>query len=298
MGIRIRDHIRSNVVGYIAIFLFAMSGTALALDGSNTVFSDDIVNGEVKTADIGTGQVASGDIATGGVGTADIADDAINQTKILEGGVRTSEIGNSNVFGVDIKNGEVGSADITDQSVTGADLAGTGVGDNGFNGDEEIKDGTISGFDIANDQIGGNHIIDGSLTAGDTSNVFDAGYGSNTACADDDEDGEVCASTTFELHQPGVLLVNATGEWVNASGPGDGVRMVCVLQVDGSDIGLAQSIGEAAANHPSPDNGTMALTALSPQLAAGTHTAHTLCAQLNADIDLNANQITAVRVDL
>ena len=94
--------------------------------------------------------------------------------------------------------------------------------------------------------------------------MFDAGYGSSTACNNDDEDGEVCASTTFELHQPGVLQVNATGESVNSGGGGDGVRMVCVLQVDDTDIGLAQSIGEAADNHPSPDNGTMALTALTP----------------------------------
>ena len=49
---RFREHIRSNVIGYIALFAFAMSGTASALDGSDTVFSDDIVNGEVKSADI------------------------------------------------------------------------------------------------------------------------------------------------------------------------------------------------------------------------------------------------------
>src|SRR3954451_23893538 len=103
MGTRIRNHVRSNVVGYIAIFLFAMSGTAVALDGSNTVFSDDIVNGEVKSADIGTsevtspdianGTIASVDIAPGGVDTADVADDAIHSEQIVQGGVRTSEIG-------------------------------------------------------------------------------------------------------------------------------------------------------------------------------------------------------------
>jgi hypothetical protein len=318
MASRARNHIRSNVVGYIAIFLFAMSGTAMALDGSNTVFSDDIVNGEVRTADIRDGDVGTLDladaqvrnvdlqdnsvdaakIATNGVGAAEIATDAVNTDEILDNNVRTNDVRNGTLGVDDLGTGSVASDEIADETVTGADLAGTGEGTNGFNGDQEIIDGTITGFDIGNDQIGGNHIVDGSLTAGDTSNVFDAGYGSDTACADDDQDGEVCAFTTFDLHQPGVLLVNATGEWVNASGPGDGVRMVCVLQVDGSDIGLAQSIGEAGANHPSPDNGTMALTALSPQLNAGTHTAQTLCAELNADIDLNTNQITAVRVDL
>ena len=63
MGGQIRDHIRGNVVGYLALFLFAMSGSAAALDGSDTVFTDDIVDGQVKTADIGTGQVRSVDVA-------------------------------------------------------------------------------------------------------------------------------------------------------------------------------------------------------------------------------------------
>ena len=31
-------------------------GTAYALDGSNTVFTDDLVNGDVKVADIGQGR--------------------------------------------------------------------------------------------------------------------------------------------------------------------------------------------------------------------------------------------------
>ena len=40
----IRNHLRSNVVGYLALFV-ALSGTAVALPATNTVFSDDIVNG-------------------------------------------------------------------------------------------------------------------------------------------------------------------------------------------------------------------------------------------------------------
>ena len=41
----LRAHIRGNVIGYVALFAFATSGTAAALDGSDTVFSDDIVDG-------------------------------------------------------------------------------------------------------------------------------------------------------------------------------------------------------------------------------------------------------------
>jgi hypothetical protein len=102
MGTRIGNHIRSNVVGYIAIFLFAMSGTAIALDGSNTVFSDDIVDGEVKTADLGNNSVRTSKIATGQVQSIDI--------------------GREQVQSVDVKDETLTGADILNQSVTGAEI--------------------------------------------------------------------------------------------------------------------------------------------------------------------------------
>ena len=51
MSRKLRDHIRSNVVGYVAVFI-ALSGTAYAVDGPlpgvDQVGSEDIINGEVK----------------------------------------------------------------------------------------------------------------------------------------------------------------------------------------------------------------------------------------------------------
>jgi hypothetical protein len=42
--------------------LVALGGTATALSGSNTVFSDDIVNGHVRTADVLNNNVTGADI--------------------------------------------------------------------------------------------------------------------------------------------------------------------------------------------------------------------------------------------
>ena len=50
---RIRDRLTyANVISTIALFLVLTGGTAVALNGANTVFSDDIVNGEVKSPDL------------------------------------------------------------------------------------------------------------------------------------------------------------------------------------------------------------------------------------------------------
>jgi hypothetical protein len=50
---RVRQHLTySNVISTLCLFLLLGGGTAVALSGSNTVFSDDIVNNQVRSADV------------------------------------------------------------------------------------------------------------------------------------------------------------------------------------------------------------------------------------------------------
>jgi hypothetical protein len=76
----IRNHIRSNVIGYVALFV-ALSGTAYAVDGplpgQNQVGSADIIDKEVQTNDIGTGQVKNPDLASNAVNSARIANGTV-----------------------------------------------------------------------------------------------------------------------------------------------------------------------------------------------------------------------------
>src|SRR5687767_12882971 len=50
-GRRLRTHLRSNLVGYVALFCALNLGTAWALE-RNTVRSKHIVNGQVKAVDV------------------------------------------------------------------------------------------------------------------------------------------------------------------------------------------------------------------------------------------------------
>jgi hypothetical protein len=65
--------IRQQWMGALALFLVLTGGTASALDGHNTVFSDDIVNGEVKTSDLAPGSVSAAKLADGSVTLSKIA---------------------------------------------------------------------------------------------------------------------------------------------------------------------------------------------------------------------------------
>ena len=63
----IRRHLTySNVMATIAVFVAVGGGTAFALAGHNTVFSDDIVNGQVKTPDLANGAVTAPKLACKG----------------------------------------------------------------------------------------------------------------------------------------------------------------------------------------------------------------------------------------
>src|ERR687892_373167 len=98
----------SMVIALIALFV-ALSGTAVALDGSNTVFSDDIVNGEVKNNDLAADSVASGKIADRQVKNADLSMGASSSNTIADGGIQ----------GVDVKNNTLTGTQIDESTLTG-----------------------------------------------------------------------------------------------------------------------------------------------------------------------------------
>jgi hypothetical protein len=91
-----RKHLTyANVMATLAVVLVVAGGTAYA---ANTVFSTDIVNGEVKSVDIGTNQVRSVDIQNegpngGGLTSADLAEDSVGahqfQYGVLQSHART-----------------------------------------------------------------------------------------------------------------------------------------------------------------------------------------------------------------
>ena len=66
---RIRSRLTyANVVATLGLFLVLSGGTAVALTGSNTVFSDDIVNGQVKGVDVLDGTLTGGDVKESSLG--------------------------------------------------------------------------------------------------------------------------------------------------------------------------------------------------------------------------------------
>src|SRR5262245_4501911 len=154
MGSKFFACLRRQWAGFLALFLVLTGGVAYA---ANTVFSSDIVDGQVKTADIGNGEVKIADIAAGAVAT--------------------DEIGTNQVRSVDVRDDS-----LTRGGLTEADLASDSVG---FN---EFKFGTLPDFtstsqaSTANDTttfkeqqahcVGGEVVGGGYVITGTAANVF------------------------------------------------------------------------------------------------------------------------------
>jgi hypothetical protein len=128
--------IRSNAVALIALFVALGGGSAYA---ANTVFSTDIVNGQVKSVDVQDNGLTGIDVS--GIGSADVTDQSLTGADVS--GIGSADVTDQSLTGADVSG--IGSADVTDQSLTGADVSGlTGT---------DVNTDSLTGSDIDEDSL-------------------------------------------------------------------------------------------------------------------------------------------------
>ena len=130
MSKRVAAHIRSNVVGYVALFCFATMGTASALPGKGSVDKNDLQKSAVRSKQIKDGQVRAQDIAANAVTSPTVADDALTGADISEStldGVVPAGPARGDLAGSypapDLAPGAVTAAKLEDAAVTTSKLA-------------------------------------------------------------------------------------------------------------------------------------------------------------------------------
>jgi hypothetical protein len=112
---RIGAYLRQQHLGLLALFLVVSGGTAVALTGSNTVFSDDIVNGEVRTSDL----------QDNGLRSADVRDDTVAGGGLTAADLRVGSVGGSEVALDALTGGDIDESTLG--TVPAASLAGIGT---------------------------------------------------------------------------------------------------------------------------------------------------------------------------
>jgi hypothetical protein len=100
MGVKIRRLIQQQWAGLIALFLVLSGGTALA--SHETIFSSDIVNGEVRQDDLAANSVGSNKIIDQSVKNADLSIGASSSNTIADGGIQAIDVKNDTLTGTQI----------------------------------------------------------------------------------------------------------------------------------------------------------------------------------------------------
>ena len=200
MAGRFSEHIRSNVVGYIAVFI-ALSGTAYAVDGplpgQNQVGSADIINDDVRSADINNadgvrsidvrddtevaGGLAASDLRPDSVGDSEVAGDAIGSAEVAPDSLGAQDLAPDSVGGSEVAIDAIGAAEVAPDSLgqqdlgvasvtsseVGTDAIGSAEIATGAVGSPEIVDEGVQHDDLGLNSITGSNVFPSSLTGAD-----------------------------------------------------------------------------------------------------------------------------------
>ena len=105
MSRRIRHHIASNVVNYVALFFSLSLGTAWALE-VNSVRSKHIKDGQVRAADL------ADDTTPHALTGLDIKNESMGGDDVRDGDLRGADIADGSLAGLDLANNDVTAADL------------------------------------------------------------------------------------------------------------------------------------------------------------------------------------------
>jgi len=135
MARRIREHLRRNVVGYVALFFTLSMGTAYATHpgGADTISSADIINDNVNSADVRNDTLANGglqavDLRPDSVGSSELAPDSVATSEIVEDGIQQEDLDAFSVGSPQIASGAVRSSEVANGTVGSIDLAPSALG--------------------------------------------------------------------------------------------------------------------------------------------------------------------------
>ena len=115
---RVITHLKTSIVGYLALFM-VLSGTAYA---ANTVFSADIVDGEVKSVDVADNGLASVDVTNNSLTGADVTDNSLSGSDITTNSLTGSDVANSSLSGTDVLNNSLTGTDIAESTLSVRDM--------------------------------------------------------------------------------------------------------------------------------------------------------------------------------
>jgi hypothetical protein len=253
----------ANVMSSIAVFAVLATGGAYAAD---TIFSEDIVDGEVTVADIGTAAVGSGEVINNALTSSDIGAQAVGTSEITNGAVGALDLGADAVGSVNVPFNALVGGDIDESTLAKVPFAG--------HADTAANATNASSADDA-DTVGGR-------TAASLST---RGFGNaNVDCNPESTTFTNCGSAvTVDSTALSDYVVSVTGGW---AGQGTGADVgECRILFDGTPFSRIIRFGATGDPHNGLNRaGTIAQTVVFQNRAAGSHEVRVQCRELDGEV--------------
>ena len=156
-----------TIVSYLALFVALGGAGAYAAD---TVFSTDIVDGEVRTADLDGHAVTANKLAPGAVGTTRLGDGVVTEPKLADGAVATAKLGqiavtNDKLATFAVTNDKLAADAVTSSKIPPETIGSTDIGASAVK-TSELALGAVTSEDIANGTVAAGDMQPDLITRG------------------------------------------------------------------------------------------------------------------------------------
>ena len=317
MTAAIREHLRSNVVGYVALFIALSAGAYAAGLPRNSVKSKQIKDGQVKLADLAADSVDGSKVANGSLGNADFGDalpagprgatGPQGATGLPGGAGATGPQGATGQPGAAGATGPQGSPDTAAQILTklltvdgpasGLDADQLdGQSSSSFVGTATAAGGDLSGafsnLNIDGNTVGTTEVSNNSLTGTDINelslNQVPVGIATGSgSCNPNGTTFVACGTVAYTPFVPVVggtdIVVLATVDWFSDN---LGAAGTCRIHLSTGADADSTSIGETT---NTTDGGHLAQTTLAANISGSSVTSVTVqCNETESDITFSS----------